>query len=66
MHVVTGHGLESVWGLVSPSECSKRPVKTEQTEMLKVNRKEDNMVNRTISAQGQSWASSKIPNTLLI
>lgn len=54
--------LESVWVSVSQNESSERLLKTKQTETLNVNRNEDNKVNRTISTQGQSWVSSKIPN----
>lgn len=54
-----GHAAESVCGSVLQNERSERHVKTKQTETLKVNMKDDNRVNRTISNQGPSWASPK-------
>lgn len=59
----TGRTVELVWGFVLQNESSERLVKTKQTEMLKINRK-DNKVNRTIATQGPSWASFKSPIAL--
>lgn len=58
------HTVESVCGFVLQNESSERHVQTKQTETLKVNMKDDNKVNRTISTQGPSWASLKSPIAL--